>query len=234
MISLLVNCDWFMGFSFLHLPIIFHPMTSDIILKYFPNLSIEQKDQFAQLGELYSKWNARINVISRKDFDNFYLHHVLHSLSITKVLQFRDYTEILDAGTGGGFPGIPLAIMCPNVRFFLADSIGKKIKVVKEVAKSLGLENVYADHIRVEQVDHNFDFVISRAVTNLPDFLKWTAYKFHQKSFNSIPNGILYLKGGEVKDELAKIKYFKKKVYELPEYFDEPYFQTKKIIHLYK
>ena len=209
-------------------------MNPEIIFKYFPDLSVQQKEQFTQLGELYAIWNARINVISRKDFENFYMHHVLHSLAIAKIIQFRDFTEILDAGTGGGFPGIPLAIMFPYVRFYLADSIGKKIKVVNEVAQSLGLENVNAEHIRVEQVDHVFDFIVSRAVTNLPDFLKWTAYKFHQRSFNSAPNGILYLKGGDVAEELASIKRFKKKVYNLPDFLNEEYFQSKKLIHLYK
>ena len=208
-------------------------MTPEIIFKYFPELSIEQKEQFTKLGHLYAEWNARINVISRKDFSNFYLHHVLHSLSIAKIVQFKHFTEILDAGTGGGFPGIPLAIMFPQARFYLADSIGKKIKVVNEVAKSLGLENVNAEQIRVEQVDHSFDFIISRAVTNLPDFVKWTAYKFHHKSFNSIPNGILYLKGGDVNEELSGLKQFKKRVYELSDFLEEDFFSTKKLIHLY-
>lgn len=209
-------------------------MTPEIIFKYFPELSIQQKEQFSKLGQLYTEWNARINVISRKDLSNFYLHHVLHSLSIAKIVQFKPFTEILDAGTGGGFPGIPLAILFPNARFYLSDSIGKKIKVVNEVAKSLGLENVNAEQIRVEQVDHSFDFIISRAVTNLYDFVKWTAYKFHHKSFNSIPNGILYLKGGDVDEELSAIKRFKKNVYELSDTLEEDYFLTKKLIHLYK
>jgi len=209
-------------------------MNPDIIFNYFHNLTGQQKDQFAELGELYAYWNAQINVISRKDFDNFYIHHVLHSLSIAKIVQFKDFTEILDAGTGGGFPGIPLAIMFPDASFYLADSIGKKIKVVKEVTNSLKLNNVVAEQIRMEQVDHTFDFVISRAVTSLPDFVKWTAYKFHRKSFNKIPNGILYLKGGDVKEELATIKKFRKKVYNLSDFLDEEYFQTKKLIHLYK
>jgi 16S rRNA (guanine527-N7)-methyltransferase len=209
-------------------------MNPDIIFKYFPALSGRQKEQFIQLGELYNYWNVRINVISRKDMDNFYLHHVLHSLAIAKLVPFKAYTEVLDAGTGGGFPGIPLAIMFPEASFHLVDSIGKKIKVVSEVAGSLGLENVKAEQLRVEQLDHTFDFIISRAVTSLPDFVRWVGYKFHRKSFNQIPNGILYLKGGDLKEELLLVKRYKKKVYSLDKYFDNPFFETKKLVHLYK
>ena len=208
-------------------------MNPDIIFKYFPALSGRQKEQFIQLGELYNYWNARINVISRKDMDNFYLHHVLHSLAIAKLVPFKAYTEVLDAGTGGGFPGIPLAIMFPEASFHLVDSIGKKTKVVSEVAGSLGLENVKAEQLRVEQLDHTFDFIISRAVTSLPDFVRWVGYKFHRKSFNQIPNGILYLKGGDLKEELQLVKRYKKKVYSLDKYFDNPFFETKKLVHLY-
>lgn len=208
-------------------------MTPEIIFKYFPGLTDKQKDQFTQLGELYAWWNARINVISRKDFDNFYLHHVLHSLAIAKIVQFKDFTEIMDVGTGGGFPGIPLAIMFPEANFYLVDSIGKKVKVVKEVAESLGLKNVDAEQIRVEQVYRTFDFITSRAVSNLPDFIKWTGYKFHKKSFNKLKNGILYLKGGDITEELNAVKKYKKKVYKLPEYFYEPFFETKKLVHIY-
>lgn len=209
-------------------------MGIDIIQKYFPDLTKIQVEQFTRLGELYAFWNEQINVISRKDFENFYVHHVLHSLVIAKIVQFKDFTEVMDAGTGGGFPGIPLAIMFPHVDFYLVDSIGKKIKVVKEVAAALGLENVKAEQIRMEQVDHTFDFIISRAVTALPDFMRWTGYKFHRKSFNSLRNGILYLKGGDIKEELNSIKGFKKKVYSLPDYIDEPYFETKKLVHIFK
>jgi 16S rRNA (guanine527-N7)-methyltransferase len=209
-------------------------MNPDVIFKYFPALSGRQKEQFVQLGELYNYWYVRINVISRKDMDNFYLHHVLHSLAIAKLVPFKAYTEVLDAGTGGGFPGIPLAIMFPEVSFHLVDSIGKKIKVVSEVAGSLGLENVKAEQLRVEQLDHTFDFIISRAVTSLPDFVRWVGYKFHRKSFNQIPNGILYLKGGDLKEELLLVKRYKKKVYSLDKYFDNPFFETKKLVHLYK
>ncbi len=208
-------------------------MNAEIIFNYFPDLSDKQKAQFIQLGELYNYWNAQINVISRKDMDNFYLHHVLHSLAIAKIVRFKAYTEILDAGTGGGFPGIPLAILFPEVSFYLVDSIGKKIKVVQEIAGSLGLENVEAEQLRMEQVDRTFDFIISRAVTSLPDFVRWVGYKFHRKSFNSIPNGILYLKGGDIKTELQSVKRMKKKIYSLDKYFGETFFETKKIVHLY-
>lgn len=209
-------------------------MKSEIVFKYFPDLTELQKSRIIYLEELYAFWNSQINVISRKDFDNFYLHHVLHSLAIAKIVQFKNFTEILDAGTGGGFPGIPLAILYPGANFYLVDSVGKKIKVVNEVVKSLQLENVKTEQTRMEQVDHTFDFVISRAVTSLPDFVRWTAYKVHKKSFNKIPNGILYLKGGDVNEELIGIRQFRKKVYNLPEFFCEDYFETKKLIHLYK
>ena len=209
-------------------------MEHQLVLDYFPNISQTQKDQFAQLKELYDFWNQQINVISRKDMDNFYLHHVLHSLSIAKVINFKAYTEIMDAGTGGGFPGIPLGILFSEARFYLVDSIGKKIKVVKEVTQSLGLKNVEADQIRMEQVGRTFDFIISRAVTSLPDFMRWTSYKFHGKSFNEIPNGILYIKGGDVQKELKEIKKFKKKVYNIPDFFKDEFFETKKVVHIYR
>lgn len=209
-------------------------MNSELILKHFPELSDKQKEQFEQLGELYQYWNQRINVISRKDMDNFYLHHVLHSLAIAKIIQFKDFTEIMDAGTGGGFPGIPLAILFPEASFYLVDSIGKKIKVVNEVVTALDLKNVEAEQIRMEQVDRTFDFIISRAVTYLPDFMRWTGYKFHQKSFNSLKNGILYLKGGDIKKEIADLKRFKTKVFKLDNYIEEDFFETKKLVHVFR
>lgn len=209
-------------------------MSPEIIFKYFSNLNAHQKDQFTELGELYSFWNNQINVISRKDFDNFYIHHVLHSLSIAKIIQFKDFTEVMDAGTGGGFPGIPLAILYPGTKFHLIDSIGKKIKVVKEVVEKLGLKNVQAEQLRMEHIEHTFDFIISRAVTGLPDFVRWTAYKFHSKSFNSVKNGILYLKGGDIQEELMKLKGFKKKIYHLSDFINEPFFETKKLVHIYR
>lgn len=209
-------------------------MNSELILKHFPELSDKQKEQFEQLGELYQYWNQRINVISRKDMDNFYLHHVLHSLAIAKIIQFKDFTEIMDAGTGGGFPGIPLAILFPEASFYLVDSIGKKIKVVNEVVTALDLKNVEAEQIRMEQVDRTFDFIISRAVTYLPDFMRWTGYKFHQKSFNSLKNGILYLKGGDIKKEIADVKRFKTKIFKLDNYIEEDFFETKKLVHVFR
>ncbi len=209
-------------------------MDHQLIIKYFPELTVVQIQQYEELKKLYDHWNQQINVISRKDMDNFYLHHVIHSLSIAKVVKFKDYTEIMDAGTGGGFPGIPLAIMFPEVKFYLVDSIGKKIKVVKEVVQSLDLKNVRAEQLRIEQVNETFDFIISRAVTSLPDFMRWISYKFHNKSFNTVKNGILYIKGGDIKSELDEIKKFKKKVYNIPDYFEEEFFDTKKVVHIYR
>ncbi len=209
-------------------------MNHQLILEHFPNISQNQIEQFTQLGDLYNFWNQQINVISRKDMDNFYLHHVLHSLSIAKILEFKAFTEIMDAGTGGGFPGIPLAIMFPETKFYLVDSVGKKIKVVNEVVQSLGLKNVEAEQLRMEQVNRTFDFIISRAVTSLPDFLRWTSYKFHNKSFNDIPNGILYIKGGDVQKELKEIKKFKKKVFNIPDFFKDEFFETKNVVHIYR
>ncbi len=208
-------------------------LEADVIFKYFDGLSDSQKKQFEQLFDIYSYWNERINLISRKDMGNFYLHHVLHSLSIAKFVRFKDFTEIMDAGTGGGLPGIPLAIMFPGANFHLVDSIGKKIKVVKEVAAALNLRNVKAEQARIEQVDQTYDFIISRAVSYLPDFMKWTGYKFHQKSFNELRNGILYLKGGDVSKEVSSIKRFKTRTYKLNKHFDEDFFETKKLVHIF-
>jgi len=207
-------------------------MEPEIIFHYFPNLTDLQKKQFTELCEIYAYWNARINLISRKDFENFYVHHVLHSLAIAKLVQFKDFTEVMDAGTGGGFPGIPLAIIFPEVSFYLVDSIGKKIKVVKEVTAALELSNVEASQQRMEQVDKTFDFIVSRAVASLPDLVKWIAYKLHKKSFNNISNGMIYLKGGDVSEELRNIKGFRKNIYFISDYFNEEYFDTKKLIHL--
>ncbi|MGB5990571.1 MAG: 16S rRNA (guanine(527)-N(7))-methyltransferase RsmG [Marinifilaceae bacterium] len=203
----------------------------DIILKYFPNLSEKQKEQFAQLDELYRYWNERINTISRKDIDSLYEHHVLHALSIAKLISFRDGTDIIDVGCGGGFPGIPLAIMFPNVNFYMVDSIGKKIKVVNEVAKSLGLKNVKAEHTRAENVKRQFDFIVSRAVTSLPNFMTFVKNKVHHKDKNSLPNGLLYLKGGDFMSELSKYKK-DAEIVDITEYFEEEYFETKKIVYL--
>ncbi len=203
----------------------------DIILKYFPNLTESQIQQLEQLQPLYAEWNAQINVISRKDFSEFYERHVLHSLAIAKFINFTDATKVLDVGTGGGFPGIPLAILFPKVQFHLVDSIGKKIKVVNGVATSLNLKNVTAEQIRAEQLKQQYDFIVSRAVTKLPDFVKWIRKNVIRKQKNAIPNGILYLKGGDLSGEL---KPFKHSVFiqDLSEYFDEEFFSTKKVVHL--
>lgn len=203
----------------------------DIIYRYFPNLSETQREQFRLLGDLYPDWNARINVVSRKDIDRLYLHHVLHSLSIAKFIGFVPKTRILDVGTGGGFPGIPLAILFPEVQFHLVDSIGKKIKVVREVASGVGLTNVSADHIRAEQLDEKYDFVVSRAVTRLVDFYPWVRNKFLKKDKNAVPNGILYLKGGDLQEEIAEAG-LQASVYALSDYFDEVFFETKQVVYI--
>jgi 16S rRNA (guanine527-N7)-methyltransferase len=204
---------------------------STIIEKYFPSLTDKQKQQFAQLGELYSTWNAQINVISRADIDNLYEKHILHSLAIAKVVDFKDFTEILDVGTGGGFPGIPLAILYPNCQFLLVDSIGKKIKVVNEVATALGLENIKAEQMRAELVEGEFDFVVSRAVTRLLPFYGWVKGKININNYNKLKNGILYLKGGDLKEELKELGK-KSRVFELSDYFTEEFFETKMVVHV--
>ena len=205
---------------------------SDIINKYFPSLSDTQKKQFEQLGALYADWNSKINVISRKDIDNFYERHVLHSLGIAKVMPFKPKTKILDVGTGGGFPGIPLAILFPECEFQLVDSIGKKIKVVNAVAESLGLKNVKGTWSRAEDLplhplergtNSQYHFVISRAVTELPEFQKWVKGKFLSENFNELPNGILYLRGEGDQGY---------KSYELKKYFSEEFFETKKVVFI--
>lgn len=206
-------------------------MTSDIIYKYFPELTTHQKQQFEQLPELFSYWNAQINVISRKDIDLLPERHVLHSLGIAKVVQFLPGEHVLDVGTGGGFPGIPLAILFPETQFYLVDSIGKKIKVVTEVAKATGLDNLKAEHNRAEQVAGKFDFVVSRAVTQLKDFYPWVKNKFNSQSKNTLPNGILYLKGGDLEQEIAESKLMVQQ-FQLSEYFTEEFFETKKVIYV--
>ncbi len=206
-------------------------ISAAIIQKYFKDLSTVQIDQFGQLFELYNHWNAQINVISRKDIDELYTRHVLHSLGIAKFCSFNAGANVLDVGTGGGFPGIPLAILFPETQFHLVDSIGKKIKVVKEVAEALGLKNVQASHLRAEQVEGQFDFVVSRAVTRLIDFYPWVKGKFKKASTHAIPNGILYLKGGDLTEEIAESR-LKAELYPLSDYFEEEFFETKYVVYV--
>ena len=203
------------------------------ILKYFPDLTDLQKQQFAKLPELYANWNSQINVISRKDIEHLMERHVLHSLGLANIVTFVNGTEILDVGTGGGFPGIPLAILFPDTEFLLVDSIGKKIKVVNEVVLALELQNVKALQARVEDINGKFDFVVSRAVTALPEFMRWISGKIKTKNINTINNGVLYLKGGDIDSELAPLNNYWK-VFELHDYFSEPFFESKKIVHLWK
>ena len=206
-------------------------MPMDKILKYFPEITEQQKEQFAALLPLYEDWNTKINVISRKDMDNFYEHHVLHSLAIAKVQPFKPMAEILDVGTGGGFPGIPLAILFPDARFHLIDSIGKKIKVVQSVAEQLELKNVRTEQIRAEQLRGEYDFIVSRAVTDLSQFTQWVRGKVSTIQYHKLRNGILYLKGGDLTDELAPFKK-KARTWDISDFFQEDYFLTKKVIHL--
>lgn len=200
------------------------------ILKQFPNLAENQILQFQKLQGLYEDWNAKINVISRKDIDELYTRHVLHSLGIAKIIDFRPGSKIMDVGTGGGFPGIPLAILFPEVDFYLIDVIAKKIKVVNEVAAGLGLKNVKAEQKRAELVKQEFDFIVSRAVTNMPDFVKWVADKVSKKQNHELANGILYLKGGDLTEELKDFP--KATQYNLSDFFTDEFFETKKVVHL--
>ena len=200
------------------------------ILKYFPNLTDIQKQQFQKLEELYQDWNAKINVISRRDIDELYTKHVLHSLAIAKIQEFEPGTYILDVGTGGGFPGIPLAILFPETRFYLIDVIAKKIKVVQAVAEALELKNVKAEQIRAENIKGDFDFIVSRAVTNMPDFVSWIKDKIKKQNKHELKNGILYLKGGDLTEELKDFP--KATEYNISEFFDNEFFETKKVVHL--
>lgn len=202
----------------------------DIIHKYFPNLTDDQKEKFERLGDLYKDWNAKINVISRKDIDLLYERHVLHSLGIAKVEQFKPGAKVLDVGTGGGFPGVPLAILFPETEFYLVDVIAKKIRVVNEVVKALELTNVKAEQRRAGTFDERFDFIVSRAVTNMPDFVKWIRKNITKKSNHQLSNGILYLKGGDLTEELSVFP--KANQYDLSDYFDEEFFETKKVVHM--
>lgn len=202
----------------------------ELILKYFPDLTEEQKRQFAALYDLYTDWNAKINVISRKDIENLYEHHVLHSLGIAKVISFRPGTQIMDLGTGGGFPGIPLAILFPEVKFHLVDSIGKKVRVATEVAGSIGLKNVSFRHARAEEEKQKFDFVVSRAVMPLCDLLRIIHKNISAQQQNSLPNGLICLKGGELEHEIMPVKN-KTTFWDLKDFFEEEFFLTKKVVH---
>lgn len=202
----------------------------ELILKYFPKLTEKQVEQFSLLQKVYENWNSQINVISRKDMDSFYERHVLHSLAIAKTINFTPGTEIMDVGTGGGFPGIPLAILFPECKFHLVDSIGKKIKVVDEVVQEIGLTNVKTSHDRAENVKGQFDFIVSRAVTKMPVFIGWVRKKLKKKQQNGLPNGILYLKGGDLREEMKPIKTFYE-ITEITDFFEEDFFETKKVVY---
>lgn len=204
---------------------------TEIILRYFPGLTISQIDRFSQLKDIYRTWNNSINVISRKDIDNFYIHHVLHSLAIARIFHFAGGTRILDAGTGGGFPGVPLAIMFPDAEFFLLDSIQKKIKVVSSVAAELGLTNVKSLRKRIEEEKGSYDFVVSRAVTAFPEFLKLTRKNISKENRNELRNGIIYLKGGDLFEELGPFMQ-KTVIWNITDFFSEPWFETKKIVYM--
>ncbi len=203
----------------------------NIIFKYFKSVTDQQIAQFEQLFDLYSFWNAQINVISRKDIEELYERHILHSLAIAKFCTFKPGEKVLDVGTGGGFPGIPLAILFPETQFHLVDSIGKKIKVVNEVATALGLKNVKSSHARAEQITDKYNFVVSRAVTRLADFYPWVKGKFSSENINAIPNGILYLKGGDLAEEIKESK-LKAELYPLSAYFEEEFFETKYVVYI--
>ncbi|GGD88950.1 16S rRNA (guanine(527)-N(7))-methyltransferase RsmG [Planktosalinus lacus] len=202
----------------------------NLITKYFPEITQEQRVHFTMLQELYHDWNLKINVVSRKDIDELYLRHVLHSLAIAKVQDFKPNAQILDVGTGGGFPGIPLAILFPETNFYLVDSIGKKIKVVNQVVEGLGIQNVKTTNDRVENVQGSYDFIVSRAVAAMPTFVHWVEGKIAKKSIHNLQNGILYLKGGDLTEELKE--YSKAKEFLLTDFFEEPFFETKKVVYL--
>ena len=202
----------------------------ELILKYFPNLTQDQIEKFTKLEALYQDWNLKINVVSRKDIDELYMRHVLHSLAIAKVIEFKDGSDIMDVGTGGGFPGVPLAILFPECQFHLVDSIAKKLKVVNEVVEGLGITNVKTTHTRVEEIDETYDFIVSRAVAAMPTFVHWVKGKIKKTSHHDLKNGILYLKGGDLSDELKNYKTAT--LYNLSGFYTEEFYETKKVVHL--
>lgn len=205
-------------------------MPADIVFQYFPNFSIKQQEQFNKMDELYQDWNQKINVVSRKDIEELYLRHVLHSLGIARLVSFKPGASVLDVGTGGGFPGIPLAIAFPETQFTLVDAIGKKIKVVEDVIEGLELHNARALHTRVEDLDEEFDFIVSRAVAAMPTFVRWVKGRIKKKSVHDLKNGILYLKGGDLTEELKEYKTVQ--IFSLSDYFEEEFFLTKKLVYL--
>lgn len=208
------------------------PSDLSLILKHFPELTDLQQQKLQQLAQGFLEWNEKINLISRKDTENLWERHILHSLGIAKVVQMKSGTQVMDVGTGGGFPGLPLAILFPDAQFYLVDSIGKKVKVVQDLIAQLELKNAAAEQVRAEEVDDEFDFVTARAVTQLPKFWEWVRLKINPISFNEVHNGVLYLKGGEIKEELRELKKARKKVYPLSRWFEGEFFETKNVVHV--
>jgi 16S rRNA (guanine527-N7)-methyltransferase len=202
----------------------------ELLLKYFPGLSAEQIEKFSRLPKIYSEWNEKINVISRKDIENLYERHILHSLSVAKFVEFKDGTKLMDLGTGGGFPGVPLAILFPACRFHLVDSIGKKLNVIEAVKESIGLNNIFTFHSRAEEMNFQYDFVVSRAVAPLTDLLKWTKGKYHSKSQHSVRNGLIALKGGDLTNEVSQVR--NAALIPVNKYFDEPFFKDKSLVYV--